>query len=379
MGLTDDAVIAWAKESTREEAQEVSKVFYDRHAGFLADVVAINASEENLVPIPYRLGDLLALPDDPDAWVVETLVPRKKLIVLASKPKVGKSWIGMDLAYAVATNRQVFGHFSVATPGTVLYLDMEMGMDEFKRRYKLRGQQPGDSASLIAFFETMTLSDSDGLLWFTSVVEEYKPVLVVVDTAAESLGIDDWNHRGQVSRALRPLRHLTRKLDLSILLIAHNRKQIGTGGDEIAGSNAFTGAVDGWLSCKDEPTELPGGGLRAMFDVNNRCGKRGKILLQLDGNTMCCTVADAQEMETEAVERAKNERTERLEQVKKCLLIYNGLITVNHLAAFLSIDARSAQRIIKRYVDEGEIEPTGDKINRSPAYRLNVERKREDQ
>ena len=78
-------------------------------------------------------------------------------------------------------------------------------------------------------------------------LEKIKPVLIVVDTAREALGIKRWEDSSEVGDKLRPVRELAREL-CSVLLVAHNRKMDGSNGDEIAGTNGFTSNVDGWAS-----------------------------------------------------------------------------------------------------------------------------------
>ena len=73
--------------------------------------------------------------------------------------------------------------------------------------------------------------------------------VVVVDTI-KLLGIEEENNPAQISRAFQPFANLCAKRGITVILVHHNRKAGGRFGDEVSGSNSFTGSVDVIISIR---------------------------------------------------------------------------------------------------------------------------------
>lgn len=61
--------------------------------------------------------------DTKDEWIVEPILPARKLVALFSAPKVGKSLLLLEMAAAIATGRPVLG--VTPEPRRVVYVDYE--------------------------------------------------------------------------------------------------------------------------------------------------------------------------------------------------------------------------------------------------------------
>src|SRR5690606_11474648 len=78
-------------------------------------------------------------------WAVPDIIPAG-LTILAGRPKVGKSWLALSIAQAVAAGGVVLG--KQVEPGPVLY----MGLEDNPRRLQSRMQQQGWPLGLAARF-----------------------------------------------------------------------------------------------------------------------------------------------------------------------------------------------------------------------------------
>jgi RecA-family ATPase len=58
--------------------------------------------------------------DTDDAWLVEQLWSRSGVGIVGGAPKCCKSWLGLELAVAVASATPCLGRFNVQAPGPVL-------------------------------------------------------------------------------------------------------------------------------------------------------------------------------------------------------------------------------------------------------------------
>jgi RecA-family ATPase len=71
----------------------------------------------------------------PVQFVVDGLLPRG-LTLAAGRPKVGKSWLTLQLAVAVAFGERALGRFRVTIPGRVAYLALEEPQERTHRRLR---------------------------------------------------------------------------------------------------------------------------------------------------------------------------------------------------------------------------------------------------
>lgn len=87
-------------------------------------------------------AQLMALDIPETRWVVEGLLP-EGLSLLCGKPKVGKSWMCLDLALTAAMGGRALGSFPV-TEGRVLYLALEDSVRRLRQRLlELRKETTG--------------------------------------------------------------------------------------------------------------------------------------------------------------------------------------------------------------------------------------------
>ena len=76
-------------------------------------------------PIMYTGSELLTTAFEPIKWVIPDLIP-EGLTIIGGNPKVGKSWLALNLAISVSTGGKALGKIDVSK-GLVLYLAMEDG------------------------------------------------------------------------------------------------------------------------------------------------------------------------------------------------------------------------------------------------------------
>ena len=173
-------------------------------------------------------------------FCVEGLIPQG-LIVLGGAPKIGKSWMMMDLCLSVAKGENFWGFET--NKSTVLYLCLEDNLS----RVQTRILQLTDDAPENVYFATSAGTIDEGLLEqiekFVSI--EKSTSLVVVDTFQTIRKKDtDGSYKSDYEE-MRLIKELADKLSITILLVHHLRKQ----GDcdplnMISGTSAIIGASD---------------------------------------------------------------------------------------------------------------------------------------
>ena len=371
------------------------------------DMLTIRTAEE-LVAEAGRLPPML----------VEGLLPHNSLFLLTGKPKAGKSFLALDIADSVRRGAPALGELRVNGPGTVLYVALEDGPIELARRLTQRGilppepqntsnpppntptpenlktqtpqppehqtTQPPDPAapaSLCFITDSFCLTEPKHLARFVRQARSLQPVLIVIDTAAEALDIRDWNNRAEILAKIAPIRRLARDL-CTVLLVAHNRKAEGDMGDEIAGSNALAGAVDGWISAH-RVERRENGNRRLFLRVEGRGGVGQELAAEMDHRTLAFSLIPPEQREADAAAArrtaAMDRRAERHEQTRAALYSLGGRATISELAAAMGTAYKIAWSLVREMVALGEIEeqitsartPGPDGIGRpAPIYSL---------
>lgn len=179
----------------------------------------------------------------PMRWAVPDLLP-EGLTLLAGRPKIGKSWLALDIGLAVAAGGLALGGLLVE-PGEVAYLGLEDGPRRMQGRVQaLNGlSQP----TPVAFTFATALPVGIGL--YLAALVEAKPHLrlIVVDTLARvrprrERGADAYAEDYKVLGTMQ-----TFALDhgIAVLVVHHTRK--GASDDfveSVSGTFGLSGAAD---------------------------------------------------------------------------------------------------------------------------------------
>lgn len=189
---------------------------------------------------PIRWLDLDRLLDEPPPpvpWIVEDLLARGSLTMLAGPAGVGKSFVAIAIASAVAHGRPTIAGLSV-TGGTVAILDAENGERTLHERAHLV-ELPRRNVR-VGLAEALTLRDPHALGRLESALGPEPPALLVLDSLASlAPGLKE-NEADQAGPVLDRIRRLAQATGAGILLLHHTRKD----GDSYRGGTSIPAAVD---------------------------------------------------------------------------------------------------------------------------------------
>jgi predicted ATP-dependent serine protease len=325
----------------------------------------LDVSQEQAARSPGRtLRSVAELMDDVGElppMLIEGLLPDRSLFLLAGKPKAGKSFLALDIADAVCRGVPVLGHYRVNRPGPVVYAGMEDGEIEIVKRLKQRGMCKGDGRDLYYVTDSFILTEPANLAEFRRDVEEKSPSLIVIDTAAEAMGIRDWLNRSEIIEKVAAIRKLAREV-CSVLLVAHNRKAEGDGGDEIAGSNAFAAAVDGWISTQ-RVERRENGNRRLFLRIEGRGGVRGEIVVEMDTNTLGFSMEPPEQVLMDALASQDDSvaaaRQPRYQHVRQAIADLGERATVPAIAEMIRFSHKTTRALVRDLIEKGEVEDMG--------------------
>ncbi len=200
-------------------------------------------------------------------FCIETLLPQG-VTVLGGAPKIGKSWLVLDMCVHIVKGEGFFGW--PVSKGTVLYLCLE----DTQRRIQERLFSITDEVPENIFFATDANTLSNGLCGQieTFILEHPETVLVAVDTfQLIRTNAKDPSYAGDYQEIAK-LKSIADKHNISILLVHHLRKQ----GDsdplnKLSGTTGISGAVDAvFILDKNNRSESNANLICTGRDIENR-------------------------------------------------------------------------------------------------------------
>lgn len=219
-----------------------------------AHVPATNTAAKLAAVNFVNAAELLTWEFPEQRWTIEGILPAGTYI-LAGRPKVGKSWLALSLAIAVASPAgRAFGK-TATSQGDTLYLGLEDSHRRMQTRIvKLLGGDP-DAARAVKRLTVVTecprLSDGGELVIGSWLDNNPDARLVVIDTLQRfrprrRRGSDTYEDDYE---ALQPILTLTKQRDITVIVVHHLRK-MGAGEDvfdTVSGTLGLTGSVDGTM------------------------------------------------------------------------------------------------------------------------------------
>lgn len=212
-------------------------------------------------------------------WAVPGILP-VGLAILAGPPKIGKSWMGLQIAKAVATGESVFG--KDVERGPILYLALEDPPRRLQDRMRMQGWPIGVDAHFMPIGNFMgQIGDlrNGGSERLASQVDKEGYRLVIVDTFSRAIS-GKQKEVEDMTEWLTPLQEMAHAKNSAIVLVDHHRKRSTFEPDVIAdilGSTAKGAMADTILGLYKERNKS-----EAELHVTGREVEAQVISLQID-------------------------------------------------------------------------------------------------
>ena len=206
-----------------------------------------------------RVAELAVL-EEHARWLVEPLWGRTAVGFVGGAPKLGKTWLALDLALSVATGSPCLGRFPVAEAGGVLVYLAEDHPTQVRHRLaglcRHRGLALDDLAVHVITAPALRLDLAHDRDRLSATVAALRPRLLVLDPLVR-LHRRDENHSAEVAELLAYLRDLERAHDLAILVVHHLRKHgAGRAGQALRGSGDLHAWTDSALYLTAKPDRV---------------------------------------------------------------------------------------------------------------------------
>jgi AAA domain len=249
-------------------------------------------------PVFIKASELLKKVLPEHRWAVRGVLA-EGLGLLVGRPKIGKSWLALNLAVAISSGGRALGQIPVEA-GDVLYLALEDNERRLKSRLMaILGDEPcPDRLTLSTSWPKL---DQNGLQWLEAWAEKHpQGRLIIIDTLQRvrpaasrngSLYADDYS-------ALSGLQGMAGRRGLTILVLHHTRKATADDPLEtISGTQGLGGAADSVLVLKRDRTHRD-----ATLFVTGRDVEETELTLRWDAMRAAWSLlGDALSEEREAV------------------------------------------------------------------------------
>ncbi len=183
-------------------------------------------------PLPVvRVGEISS-ERNAQRWLVEELWGESSVGVIGGAPKCAKTWLGLDLALSVATGTPCLGKYAIPRAGPALVYLAEDALPIVRERVAGMARHRGLDLAAVELYAiaaaTLRLDRDPHRTRLFETARRLRPRLLLLDPLVRLHGIDE-NHAAEVAQLLAYFRSLQRRLDLSVVLVHHTRKNAAGG------------------------------------------------------------------------------------------------------------------------------------------------------
>jgi len=247
---------SWAKTRAKQVLEEIARALFQglhhrarelmvEYESLFASASATSTSYDWLL----SAADILTTDWPKPEYIVPGILP-VGLTFFAGKPKSGKSWLALQLAFAVGTGGQ-FLNTPIPKAKRVLYLALEDTNWRLKERMIAQtwpmNNRNVDFVTPSAFQERIGNLQVNGAANLTALILSKGYSLVIVDTLARAMGAVNQCDPREVLPVLSPLQTLAQQKRFTLMFIDHMPKITGAAADviqDVYGSVSKTGVAD---------------------------------------------------------------------------------------------------------------------------------------
>ena len=198
--------------------------------------------------VAFTAAELQRKTFPPIAYCVPDLIP-EGLTIIAGKPKIGKSWIALDICIATGAGRFCLGDRK-PIQGQVLYAAMEDNPRRLQRRIdRLLSPVSAQWPEGLTLANSWRRLDKGGVNDVRQWIEQTdNPRLIILDTLASVKPIRTQQGYTEDYESLAALHRLANETGVSIILLHHTRKMEAEDPvDTVSGTLGLAGCADSVL------------------------------------------------------------------------------------------------------------------------------------
>ena len=228
--------------------------YFTRDGRTSSDFAELALGEKKAPFIVPSFAEIMENPPEESTFLVEQgILPQGGRLLIAGRPKVGKSIFAENLALSLCSGLKFLGRYKVDHPTRVLLLDRELSKRSlYDRIMALMTYRPGYRAAA----ENLCIDHDHLLKWdqpgaydkLCELVTQNGAEVIIFDTAYKFL-TGDMEKSGRMAAAFDVLDRLIHETGVSIVITHHHRKGAADSkGKDIADSESVAGSFlwTGW-------------------------------------------------------------------------------------------------------------------------------------
>ena len=244
----------------------------------------------------WTAADLLAAEFPPATCVVDDLVPNG-LTILAGRPKIGKSWMLLQIAIACGTGGMVLGR--KVQRCKVLVLALEDSPRRLRDRLQKLGCPPDADITFLTEFPSL---QRQGAVRLLEEIETQGYKLVIIDTYARFAAIRKAEDEQTAGQLMGGLQQKALHAGIAILVSDHHRKAAAGGVqdviDDVSGNSVKTGVLDAVLGLYRQR-----GQVNAELKVTGRDIEDNELSVRFDKQLACWQyIGDAEDVRADSLQ-----------------------------------------------------------------------------
>lgn len=176
----------------------------------------------------FTVAELREMQFPPQRWIIPNLIT-EGLTILGGRPKVGKSWLALQISHSVGTGGMIFDR--KIEPGSVLFLAYE---DNKRRLLKRIDSQKIPNEASIRFIDDFPRLHEGGIEALFALYESGQYRLIVIDTLNRAIsGVKERDRETVVDHIFDTLQRFAMRRGAAVIMIDHTRKPMATFSDPI--------------------------------------------------------------------------------------------------------------------------------------------------
>ena len=198
--------------------------------------------------LPYTHAAQLEVVPAEARWLIRDVWTRAGVGILGGQPKLGKSWLGLDIAVSAASGTPCLGHYPVEDPGAALVYLAEDALGDVRSRLDaLCAHRALDLRRLdlhVITAPVLRLDQAEDQQRLAATLDTLRPRVLVLDPLVRLHRLDE-NASADMAVLLGALRELQRRFDVAIVLVHHaSKKRRRRPGQALRGSSDLHAFVD---------------------------------------------------------------------------------------------------------------------------------------